>query len=166
MFQQFESYDTGSSALISRDIFTYLFLLSIYSLISPHIHPLWRTTLDCTISRMEWYSIFLITFVIPLLLLCYLYSRICMKIWKHQMPGNADVIRDYNQQVVRVKVRMMVGSGATKCPLSWKFSIRFSWWICPTSHRYNMHITLSLLPQHTISNWLSCCPNLHHLFLS
>lgn len=52
--------------------------------------------------------IFFITFVIPLLLLCYLYSRICMKIWKHQMPGNADVIRDYNQQIVRVKVIRML----------------------------------------------------------
>ncbi|KAG9511266.1 RYamide receptor, partial [Fragariocoptes setiger] len=79
-------------------------------------------------------SIFLVTFAIPLLLLCYLYSAICMKIWRHQMPGNADANRDFNQQFVRIKVIKMLAVVVIVFAVFWLPLQLFSLiiYLCPT----------------------------------
>lgn len=49
-------------------------------------------------------SIYLTTFVIPFMLLCYLYSCIGIQLKHREMPGNADASRDLTMQTKRAKV--------------------------------------------------------------
>lgn len=50
-------------------------------------------------------SIYLCTFAIPLSILSFLYTRIGLKLWRRQVPGNVDVNRDLTMHTMRVKVR-------------------------------------------------------------
>lgn len=49
-------------------------------------------------------SIYLTTFVIPFMLLCYFYSSIGIQLKHRELPGNADPSRDLTMQTKRAKV--------------------------------------------------------------
>ncbi|XP_077988219.1 QRFP-like peptide receptor [Glandiceps talaboti] len=56
------------------------------------------------------YEIFfiLITYIIPLYILCYTYSRIGIRLWGRTVPGNADHVRDQSQAKAKKKVIKML----------------------------------------------------------
>ncbi|GFR26585.1 substance-P receptor [Trichonephila clavata] len=48
--------------------------------------------------------VFLITFVLPMIILTFAYSSIGWKMWRHTSPGNADASRDQQQLMAKMKV--------------------------------------------------------------
>lgn len=49
-------------------------------------------------------ALFLIVFAIPLLCLLFFYGSICLKLWRHSAPGNANIARDAVQSQAKIKV--------------------------------------------------------------
>ncbi|XP_013787877.2 RYamide receptor-like [Limulus polyphemus] len=53
--------------------------------------------------------VFIVTFLLPLVMLSFTYSCISWKLWKHNTPGNADVTRDMRHLQTKIKtIKMLV----------------------------------------------------------
>ncbi|GFT82701.1 tachykinin-like peptides receptor 86C [Nephila pilipes] len=52
--------------------------------------------------------VFVITFVLPMIILTFAYSSIGWKMWRHTSPGNADASRDQQQLMAKMKVVKMM----------------------------------------------------------
>ncbi|XP_054722471.1 RYamide receptor-like [Uloborus diversus] len=63
--------------------------------------------------------VFLITFLIPMIVLCYVYGSIGCKMWAHRTPGNADVSRDRQQMAAKMKVVKMMATVVALFALCW-----------------------------------------------
>lgn len=69
-----------------------------------------RILFDCRESLPEHYAklytifLFLSTFLVPLLILVYVYSIIGYQVWRHVAPGNPHHLRDHSNSLTRDKV--------------------------------------------------------------
>ncbi|XP_077990273.1 prolactin-releasing peptide receptor-like isoform X2 [Glandiceps talaboti] len=76
----------------------------------------WPSELDGHVY--EW-ALFVITFVLPLLVLTFCYGRVARKLWTRNLPGNADPERDREQRKNKRKTIRMLISVVVLFALCW-----------------------------------------------
>ncbi|XP_054712690.1 neuropeptide Y receptor type 5-like [Uloborus diversus] len=64
-------------------------------------------------------SVFIITFILPMLVLTFTYSSIGWKMWRHTSPGNADASRDHQQLMAKIKVVKMMATVVILFAVCW-----------------------------------------------
>ncbi|XP_021002527.1 RYamide receptor-like [Parasteatoda tepidariorum] len=63
--------------------------------------------------------IFVITFLLPMLILTFTYTSIGLKMWRHTSPGNADATRDHQQLMAKMKVVKMMATVVVLFAVCW-----------------------------------------------
>ncbi|XP_015904993.3 substance-P receptor-like [Parasteatoda tepidariorum] len=63
--------------------------------------------------------VFILTFMVPMIILSYTYGSIGCKMWSHKAPGNADVSRDRQQLASKMKVVKMMAIVVILFALCW-----------------------------------------------
>ncbi|CAG2178488.1 unnamed protein product, partial [Oppiella nova] len=73
-----------------------------------------KTLYDCKetwsmdTARTFTLAIFIITFALPILVLTYAYGSVGLKMLRHTIPGNADLVRDEAQNSAKIKVNKVI----------------------------------------------------------
>lgn len=68
--------------------------------------------------------VFCNTFLIPLIIMTFCYTKICRELNIHKTPGNTDVTRDTEQRITKIKVRnrfLLLFRSYKACSSSWSF---------------------------------------------